>query len=77
MRFKIRMNAEGDERFDSTFAQSLVGQRPKLNRRAFECGPVLTDYGQGTIVAAEVVDHGRAVMVTLDVDLPPDLVGVE
>jgi len=66
MKFTARMNAGPHERFSESFARSLIGQRPKFNAREFDGGPVTADYGHCTVVGAELVDDGRAVLVTYE-----------
>lgn len=60
------MNAGPHEIYTESSAQSLVGQTPRLNLRESEDGPGLTDFGTATVVAAEVIDDGRAMLITYD-----------
>jgi hypothetical protein len=70
-KFTFRMSAGPHTRFTDDAARSLIGQRPRLNARESEGGPELADFGQGTVVAAEVVDDGAAMMVTVESDDVP------
>lgn len=69
MRIQFRYAAPGAI-FTRSAAQAMIGQRPAVNQRAFEGGPIVADYGSGTIVAVEVIEDGAAVFITLDADLP-------
>ena len=68
VRITFRLNAGPHERFTESVARSLVGQRPMLNAREYEDGPITDDYGHCLIVGAEVVDDGFAVLVTYETD---------
>lgn len=65
-RFTFRMTTEYPVRFTEDAARSMIGMRPWLNARESEAGPVLADLGQGTVVAAEVVEDGAAMRVTIE-----------
>ncbi len=65
-RITFRIDAGPDERYSERFAQSLIGQTPRLTHREHEGGPVLADYGAATVVAAEIIDDGAAVLITYE-----------
>ncbi|HEX6969414.1 MAG TPA: hypothetical protein VF174_11485 [Micromonosporaceae bacterium] len=65
-RFTIRIPAGPHTRFTEQVAQSMIGQRPQLNARASEDGPVLADYGRGVVVAAEPVNDGAEILLTIE-----------
>jgi hypothetical protein len=65
-RFTFRLSAGHHERFTEGAAQSMVGQTPRLKTRLHEDGPVLNDFGSGAVVAAELVEGGNAVLLTVE-----------
>lgn len=66
MRVTFRWNAGPHERFTESAARSLIGQRPRFNYRETDDGPILADLGYVVVVAAEVIDEGRAMLITYE-----------
>lgn len=66
MKVQFRLNAGPHERFTDSFARSLIGQTPRLNIRQYEDGPILSDHGTATVVDAEVIEDGVAVLITYE-----------
>lgn len=64
MRMTLRFEAAAGDEFTESAARSLVGQRPAFNAREYDGGPITADYGHMVVVAAEVVDGGRALLAT-------------
>jgi hypothetical protein len=62
----FRLAAGPNEIFTEQFARSLVGQTPRLNTRGYDGGPVQAELGTALVVAAELVDDGRAVLITYE-----------
>lgn len=58
---RVSMRIEGGEhdRFAESAARSMIGQRPRFKMLGH-------DMGHGTVVDAQVIDDGRAMMVTID-----------
>lgn len=68
VRITFRLSAGPHERFTESFARSLLGQRPVLNVREYDAGPITEDYGDCLVVGAEVIEDGRAVLVTYETE---------
>lgn len=75
-RIQFKLNAEDDQRFTDQFAHSLIGQAPRINIRECEGGPIIRDLGAAVVVDAEVVDDGRAVLITYEMARGNELTSV-
>lgn len=73
MEIQFRWDAGEGEVFTESFAESLVGQTPEITMREFDGGPLVADLGRMTVVAAELIEDGRAVMVTCQLRGPAEL----
>jgi len=70
MRVQIRINAGTDTRFSAEATARLVGQGPTVNVREADGSLILADLGRGRVVAAEMVDDGAALLVTVESTTP-------
>jgi hypothetical protein len=68
VRLTFRTEAAPHERFAESAARSLIGQRARFNARQEEDGPILADLGYVFVVDAEVIDEGRALLITYETD---------
>lgn len=68
MRVSFPIYAGRDTRFTESAARQLVGRHVPLNMRDTEAGPITQALGMCTVVGAELLEGGAAIMITVEPD---------